>query len=146
MINLQKLKDIREDNDINQEQMAKILGVPRSTYSMWEIGISIIPLKHLCDFADYFDVSLDYALGLTNNKNSKNLIKGLNLEIIGNNIKAIRKRNNLSQENIAEILDVTQSCIVKYEKGKIFISTENVYKLAKEFKISMNELCGKTKK
>ena len=146
MINFQKLKDIREDNDINQEQMAKILGVPRSTYSMWEIGISIIPLKHLCDFADYFDVSLDYALGLTNNKNSKNLIKGLNLEIIGNNIKAIRKRNNLSQENIAEILDVTQCCIVKYEKGKIFISTENVYKLAKEFKISMNELCGKTKK
>ena len=146
MINFQKLKDIREDNDINQEQMAKILDVPRSTYSMWEIGISIIPLKHLCDFADYFDVSLDYALGLTNNKNSKNLIKGLNLEILGNNIKAIRKRNNLSQENIAEILDVTQSCIVKYEKGKIFISTENVYKLAKEFKISMNELCGKTKK
>ena len=146
MINFQKLKDIREDNDINQEQMAKILSVPRSTYSMWEIGISIIPLKHLCDFADYFDVSLDYALGLTNNKNSKNLIKGLNLEILGDNIKTIRKRNNLSQENIAEILDVTQSCIVKYEKGKIFISTENVYKLAKEFKISMNELCGKTKK
>lgn len=146
MINFQKLKDIREDNDINQEQMAKILGVPRSTYSMWEIGISIIPLKHLCDFADYFDVSLDYALGLTNNKNSKNLIKGLNLEILGDNIKSIRKRNNLSQENIARILDVTQSCIVKYEKGKIFISTENVYKLTKEFKISMSELCGKTKK
>ena len=146
MINFQKLKDIREDNDINQEQMAKILGVPRSTYSMWEIGISIIPLKHLCDFADYFDVALDFALGLTNNKNSKNLIKGLNLEILGNNIKTIRKRNNLSQENIAEILDVTQSCIVKYEKGKIFISTQNVYKLAKEFKMAMNELCGKTKK
>ena len=86
------------------------------------------------------------ALGLTNNKNSKNLIKGLNLEILGDKIKAIRKRNNLSQENIAEILNVTQSCIIKYKKNKIFISTENVYKLAKEFKISMNELCGKTKK
>ena len=146
MINFQRLKDIREDNDINQEQMSKILGVPRSTYSMWEIGVSIITLQHLCDFADYFNVCLDYVLGLTNNKNSKNLIKGLNLQILGDNIKNIRKRNNLSQENIAEILGVTQSCIVKYEKGKIFISTENIYKLAKEFKISINELCGKTKK
>ena len=35
MINLSKLKDIREDNDISQEEMAKILDVNRSTYSLW---------------------------------------------------------------------------------------------------------------
>ena len=62
------------------------------------------------------------------------------------NMKEIRKKNNLSQENIADILNVTQSCIVKYEKGRVYISTENLYKFAKEFKISINELCGKTKK
>ena len=53
MINLSKLKDIREDNDISQEEMAKILGVNRSTYSLWELGINTIPLKNLCDFAKY---------------------------------------------------------------------------------------------
>ena len=63
MINLSKLKDIREDNDISQEEMAKILGVNRSTYSLWELGINIIPLKKLCDFADYFNYSIDYVLG-----------------------------------------------------------------------------------
>lgn len=145
MINFKRLKDIREDNDINQEQMAKILGVNRSTYSLWELGINIIPLKSLCDFADYFNSSLDYILGLSNNKSSKNLIKGLDLKILGNNIKAIRIKNNLSQENIAEILGVTQACITRYEKGIINISVSNLYKFAKEFKISINYLCGKTK-
>ena len=68
MINLSKLKDIREDNDISQEEMAKILGVNRSTYSLWELGINIIPLKKLCDFADYFNYSIDYVLGISNNR------------------------------------------------------------------------------
>lgn len=145
MIDFQRLKDIREDNDINQESMSQILGVPRSTYSMWELGISIIPLKPLCDFADYFNITLDYALGLTNNRSSKNLIKGLDLQILASNMKDIRKQHNLSQENIADILNVTQSCIVKYEKGRVYISTENLYKFAKEFKISLNKLCGKQK-
>ena len=142
MIDFQRLKDIKEDNDINQETMSQILGVPRSTYSMWELGISVIPLKPLCDFSDYFNITLDYAL----NKTSKNLIKGLDLQVLANNMKEIRKKNNLSQENIADILNITQSCIVKYEKGRVYISTENLYKFAKEFKISINELCGKTKK
>jgi len=146
MINFNRLKDIREDNDINQEKMSEILGINRSTYSLWELGINIIPLKSLCDFADYFDFSLDYVLGLTNDRKSKSSIKGIDLKVLGNNMKLIRTKNNLSQENIAELLGVTQACITRYEKGLISISVPNLYKFAKEFKISINELCGKTKK
>lgn len=146
MISFNRLKDIREDNDINQEKMSEILGVNRSTYSLWELGINIIPLKSLCDFADYFDFSLDYVLGLTNDRKSKSSIKGIDLKVLGNNMKLIRTKNNLSQENIAELLGVTQACITRYEKGIISISVPNLYKFAKEFKISINELCGKTKK
>lgn len=146
MINLSKLKDIREDNDISQEEMAKILGVNRSTYSLWELGINIIPLKKLCDFADYFNYSIDYVLGISNNRSSKNSIKGLNLQKLGSNMKKIRIKHELSQENVANLLDVTQACITRYEKGIICISTSNLYKFSREFKISLNELCGKTKK
>lgn len=146
MISFNRLKDIREDNDINQEKMSEILGVNRSTYSLWELGINIIPLKSLCDFADYFDFSLDYVLGLTNDRKSKSSIKGIDLKVLGNNMKLIRTKNNLSQENIAELLGVTQACITRYEKGIISISVPNLYKFAKEFKISINELCGKAKK
>ena len=131
MINITKLKDIREDNDISQVQMAEILGVNRSTYSLWELGINIIPLKSLCNFADYFNYSIDYVLGLTNIRKNPNLIKGLDLIKLG--------------ENIASMIGVTQACITRYEKGLICISTSDLYKLSKEFKISLSELCGKVK-
>lgn len=145
MMSITKLKDIREDNDISQVQMAEILGVNRSTYSLWELGINIIPLKSLCNFADYFNYSIDYVLGLTNIRKNPNLIKGLDLIKLGENIKKIRLQNELSQENIASMIGVTQACITRYEKGLICISTSNLYKLSKEFKISLSELCGKVK-
>lgn len=145
MINFTRLKDIREDNDLNQTQMAELLDVNRSTYSLWELGINIIPLKSLCDFADYFNCSIDYVLGLTNIRKNPNLIKGLDLIKLGNNIKELRIKNGLSQENVANIIGVTQACITRYEKGLICISTSNLYKLSKEFKILLSELCGKVK-
>lgn len=78
-----------KDNDINQTKMAEILNVNRSTYSLWELGINIIPLKSLCDFADYFNYSIDYVLGLTNTRKTQNLIKGLDLVQLGENIKEL---------------------------------------------------------
>lgn len=146
MINFSKLKDIREDNDLKQSQMAKVLNVKRSTYSLWELGINIIPLKNLCDFADYFNLSIDYVLGLTNDVKNKKIVKGLDLINLGNNIKKVRIKKELSQENLADMIGVSQACIVRYEKGLICISTSNLYKLSKEFGISLSELCGKTNK
>lgn len=145
MIDFKRLRDIREDNDLSQNQMAKILKTNRSTYSLWELGINIIPLKNLCDFSDYFGYSIDYVLGITNNKNSDNLKLGLDLKILGNNLKEIRLKNNLSQKDMANILTVTQPCITKYEKGLIEISVSNLYKISKRFNISINDLCGKMK-
>ncbi len=145
MIDFFRLRDIREDNDINQVRMAEILGVNRSTYSLWELGINIIPLNYLAFFADYFDYSIDYVLGLTNVRRKNNLIKGFNLKILGKNLKEVRIKNSLSQEDMARILNVTQPCITRYEKGLICISTSNIYKFSKEFKISISKLCGKEK-
>ncbi len=70
-----------------------ILGVNRSTYSLWELGINIIPLKSLYNFADYFNYSIDYVLELTNIRKNPNLIKGLDLIRLGENIKRIRLQN-----------------------------------------------------
>jgi len=142
-MDLKRLKDIREDNDISQEEMAKILGVNRSTYSMWELEMNVIPLRVLCNFADYFNVSVDYVLGLSNNKNSKNIIKGLDLKVLGANLRNLRNQNKVSQEYIGNILGLTQACIARYEKGLGGMSVISMYRLSKEFKVSISELCGK---
>lgn len=143
MIDFKKLRDIREDNDLNQRKMAKILHVKRSTYSLWELGINIIPLEKLCDFADYFNYSIDYVLGLSRKRNPKRISHGIDFLVLGKKIKKIRIQNNLSQEDLGNILGVTQACIAKYEKGIIQISTSNLYKISKKFNISLDELCNK---
>lgn len=144
MIDFKRLRDIREDNDLNQTEMASILNIKRARYSLWELGINIIPLSYLLKFANYFNVNLDYVLGLTNKKKDNVKINEIDFKDLGNNLKEIRKKNNLSQEDMANILNVTQACIAKYENGDIEISTSNLYKVSKKFKISLDKLC-KTK-
>ena len=145
MIDFERLKNIREDHDLSQREMANILHVHRSTYSLWELGINIMPIKYISKFADYFNYNIDYVLGLSNNKNNPYLKKGYNKKQVGKKLKSIRLANKLSQENMANILNVSQACIARYEKGLIDISTSNMYKISKTFNYSMNNLCCKDK-
>lgn len=62
-----RLKDIREDNDIKQIEIAKFLNCSQVCYSRYENGQRDIPLHILCLLAEYFNTSTDYILGLTDN-------------------------------------------------------------------------------
>lgn len=57
---LKKLRDLREDHDLSQMEIAKILGIQQTVYSRYERGFQNIPLEHLLTLADFYDVSLDY--------------------------------------------------------------------------------------
>lgn len=63
-----RIKDLREDNDLVQKEIAAILGTSREQYSRWERGAQEIPLHHAITLAHFYKVSLDYLTGLTNNK------------------------------------------------------------------------------
>ena len=63
-----KIKDLREDNDLTQAQIAKILMCDQSLYSKYERGERDIPLKLLVKLSEYYNVSLDYLVGRTSKK------------------------------------------------------------------------------
>ena len=63
-----RIRDLREDHDLNQTNMAKILGMSQTGYSKYETGENDIPTKILIKLADFHNVSVDYILNRTNNK------------------------------------------------------------------------------
>ncbi len=67
----QRLRDLREDADLNQTQIAEILFTSQTVYSRYERGVRTIPVEHLLILADFYNVSTDYILGRTN-------VKGIN--------------------------------------------------------------------
>ena len=60
---LPKLRDLREDHDMKQKEIAAVLGIDQRVYSTYETGKRDIPLHHLITLADFYHVSVDYLLG-----------------------------------------------------------------------------------
>lgn len=63
----QRLKDLREDKDMKQIQIAELLHIQQTVYSRYERGVQNIPIEHLLFLADYYNVSTDFILGRTDN-------------------------------------------------------------------------------
>lgn len=63
-----RLKDLREDNDKLQREIAKELGISQQYYSQYELGHFTIPVELLIKLADMYNVSIDYITERTNNK------------------------------------------------------------------------------
>lgn len=63
----QRIRDLREDADLKQKEIAAILGIDQRVYSNYEIGKREIPVHLLVMLADYYNTTTDYILGRTNN-------------------------------------------------------------------------------
>ena len=63
-----RIRDLREDMDLTQSQVAKVLNTTQGYYSKYELGKREIPLHHIITLCKLYDVSADYILGFTNEK------------------------------------------------------------------------------
>lgn len=68
IVDITRIKDLREDSDISQKQLADVLGISQRAYSHYENGTRKIPLDILLSLADYYNCSIDYLLGRTKKK------------------------------------------------------------------------------
>lgn len=62
-----RLKDLREDNDVKQKQLAEYLNIKQNTYSQYENEKREIPIEMLWKLADFYNTSVDYIIGRTEN-------------------------------------------------------------------------------
>lgn len=67
-MNLNRIRNLREDGDYTQEYLAHLLNISQRTYSRYENAQHAIPLNVLCFLADFYETSVDYLLGRTDTK------------------------------------------------------------------------------
>ena len=63
-----RIRNLREDSDKTQQQIADILRTSQTMYARYERGANEMPIRHLITLAQYYDVSLDYLCGLTSQR------------------------------------------------------------------------------
>ncbi len=68
MARFQRLQDLREDKDLRQEDIAKVLGITRQQYQLYESGKREIRFSQVIELARFYKVSIDYIAGLTSSK------------------------------------------------------------------------------
>ena len=142
MFNTDNIKKIRIENKMSQEEISKKLNVSRSSYAMWESNNNIFPIKRLIDFCNVFQLSLNYALGIT--KENRKVKNNYDIEKMQIRLKEFRKKNKLTQEKLANILNTNKSVICNYEKGRNIIATPFLYTICKKYNISADYLIGRT--
>lgn len=140
----ERLKEIRKYEDYKQKDIAKILNVERATYAGWESGKDIMPLRQLFKIANNYQLSLDYLTGLNNN--DKKMISKkdeIDLKEVAERLKNFRIENHLTQEQVAKVLQTTQSNIHKYETGKCLITTMYALEFSKHYSYPLDKLLGR---
>lgn len=145
MLYMKKIIDLRQENNIMQYELADLLNIKPRTYSVYEEEYDIMPVKHLEKISRFFNVSFDYLFEFNSTRNYEN-DKNINLSLSSKRLKELRIENNLSQEDIARILNVDKSLISKLENSRQLISTQFLFALCKKYKISTDYLLGKIDK
>lgn len=142
----ERIRGLRENAELTQRDIAKVLNVSKSTYNRWETGETFIPLNHLNELCIYYNVNMDYIIGLSSYKNKNYYKLPLDKTIIGSRLLNFRIEANLSQNALAKLLNTSHSTISAYEHGKTLLLTVFAYQIAVSFNISLDWLCGRYEK
>lgn len=134
---MNRLKDLREENDLKQYQISSMLGIKQCSYSQYEIGTRDIPTETLIILSKFYNTSIDYILFRTDERNP---YKSNNCKIIKNrnNIKFLRSYTFKSQSEIAIDLAIPKSTYIKYEQMIISLNNSILIRLADYFDTSID--------
>lgn len=132
--------------DLKQKDIAEMFGVHYATVSGWETGKDTIPLERLIEYANRFNFSLDYLFGITKQNDTSYLPLEIDLNVIAQNLRKIRKSHNLTQEDVAKRINTSQASYAHYENSVNLIPTTFLYNLTDIYKpFSIDKILGRKK-
>jgi len=130
-----RLRSLREDHDLTQQNIADALFINRRTYGAYENGeISMSP-ETILAIAEFYHISTDYLLGKSDHPGTATQ---------KNRLRALREDRDLTQTQIARVLDVSQTGYAKYETGELDIPTAVLIPLSRYYSVSIDYLLGES--
>lgn len=137
-----RVKELREENGMKQSELGKLLNVQDAAISKYESGDIPLTGEKIIQLAEYFGVSTDYLLGLedimeTNEKSNEIVHR------TGQNIKNLRERKGLTQQELAVRVDVAQATVANWESGRREPDINILIRIAKLFNVTLDELVMK---
>ena len=105
---------LRHNNSLLQKDIAKILNVKENTYSKWEKCSNDIPLEKINILANYYDVNLDYLLGISNKIEHSERLK-IDYKKICERLLELRKENHLTQAKLSDKIGFFQTTYSSFE-------------------------------
>lgn len=139
-----KLVFLREEKDYLSKDMAKFLNIPPSVYSEWENNKLSISTKRLYELGEFFNVNIDYLVGLSSKRINLKTNKVLDQKETSLRLKEVRKNMNLSMRELAQKLNTSSSAISNYENNKNLILSSFLIELSKISNYSIDYILGRS--
>lgn len=139
------ISKIRTDYGLSQKDMANYLNINLASYKLYETNIRPMKIRELNKLSDYFKISLNTLLNLSNNVSKINLFN-IDYKYLKFSLKYVRKIHRVTQKKLAEEFKISVPTIARYEKNPENINAIYLYNFAKKFHISIDYICGKTLK
>lgn len=140
----QRLENLRDEKNLLKKEVAKDIGVVESVYSEWENGKLSIPTKRLYELSNYFEVNIDYMLGISNDRLNIKSEDQIDINLVSFRLREIRKSMNLTMRGLASKFNTTSSAISNYENSKVLILGSFLIDLCKYSDYSIDWVLGRT--
>ncbi len=111
----ERLRSLREGQGLTRADLAEMINVSLDDYCLWEDGKKSMPLLSLIDISDFYGVSVDYLLGLSDMLNYDDSREGYDKLDLAYNLRKLRKQIKFTHDRLARKFGVDKDTIIRYE-------------------------------